>query len=119
MKIKYVEYGLANNFGNVIEVNENLRKYPELLEPILIHELSHTEEVFAMKDLMLDITATYNLNQRKLIKFMIKHPKSLTQLLPIYFSKTHGLVYDINSLLSYVMYITFILLGIFIGVILL
>ncbi len=118
MRIKYVKWGLANNFGDVIEINENLRHYPKLLQPILHHELSHTNEVFTMKDLMLDVTATHNLNQRKLMKFMIKHPKSLTQLLPIYFSRTRGLVYDINSILSYVMYITFVLVGIVIGVIL-
>ena len=119
MKIKYVKYGLANNFGDVIEVNENLRKYPELLKPILIHELNHTDKVFTLQDLTLDLTATHNINQRKLMKFMIKHPKSLTQLLPVYFSKNHGLVYDINLILSYVMYISLIVVGIILGVILL
>ena len=119
MKIKYVDYGLANNFGDVIEINKNLINYPELLQPILTHELNHTDKLFTLRDLALDITSTHNLSQRKLIKFMIKHPKSFTQLLPIYFSKSHGLVYDINLILSYVMYISLIIVGIILGVILL
>lgn len=120
MIIKYVKGGLANNFGDVIEINENLRKYPELLNPILRHELNHTlNPNFNVEDLMLDITATHNIDQRKLLKFMIKHPRSLTQFLPIYFQKSRGLVYDINSLLFYVMYISLVLLGIIIGAIIL
>jgi len=117
MKIEYVKWGLASNFGDVIELNENLRHYPELLNPILAHELGHTDKPFTMQDLMLDITSTHDINQKKLIKFMIKHPKSLTQLLPIYFSKSRGIVYDLNLILGYVMYICLILLGIVIGVI--
>lgn len=119
MEVKYVKGGLANNFGNVIEINENLRKYPELLQPILKHELSHTDKAFSMEDLMLDITATHNLDQRKLMKFMIKHPRSFTQLLPIYYSKDRGFVYDLNLSLSYVMYLTLVLLGIAMGVVIL
>ncbi len=114
--IVYVKGGLANNFGNVIEVNENLRHYPELLKPILAHELSHTNKAFSREDLMLDLTATHDIDQSKLIKFMMKHPRSFTQLLPIYFSKTRGLVYDINAILAYVMYISLVFLGIGIGV---
>lgn len=115
MNIRYVKWGLANNFGDVIELNENLKDYPELIKPILAHEVCHTDRFFTVEDLMLDITATHDLDQAKLIKFMLKHPRSLTQLLPVYYSPSRGFVYDVNAIIAYVMYLTFIFVGIVIG----
>lgn len=115
MEIKYVNGGIANNFGTYLEINKHLKKYPKLLNPLLRHELDHTDKTFTIEDIYLDLTASHNINQFDLMWFMIKHPRSFSQLLPLYYSKSRGWVYDINLCLTYVTFISFISLGIFIG----
>ncbi len=119
MEIKYVDGGLANNFGTYLEINKNLKKYPKLLNHLLIHELDHTDKTFTMEDIYLDLTASHNINQFDLMLFMVKHPKSFSQLLPFYYSKSKGWVYDINTCIIYGTFISLVSLGIFIGVTLL
>ena len=94
-KIVYVSHGIANNFGETIEVNVNLKKYPELLEPIIRHELRHSSSIgFTKKDLLLD-SEKLDLNYWQLTKFMFKHPKSFSQFFPFYINKGR-FIYDIN-----------------------
>jgi hypothetical protein len=100
IKISYVSSGLGNNFGDEIELNENLKKYPEIHDAILEHELSHTNKAFTLKDLKLDLCES-KINSFDIIKFMIKYPKSFSQLFPFYYSKKHGFVYDLNLILIY------------------
>lgn len=98
MQIKHVSTGIANRYDDVIEINEELQKYPRLYQQILRHELKHTDKKgFTKKDLMVDLTED-NIDQKELIKFMIKNPKSLTQILPVYI-KEKTLFYDLNMLL--------------------
>ena len=100
MEIREVSYGIANNFGTYIEVNKHLKEYPRLYYAILDHELSHTNKKgFTKEDFLLDISPS-NVNYLKLIVFMIRHPKSLTQFLPIYYQKKE-IVYDINMLIAW------------------
>ena len=111
-RIEYVDWGLANNFGNIIELNRNLVNYPELFNPILRHELEHTDKFFTWHDLKHDLSSSYKVNQFQLIKFMLKHPKSFTQLLPVYwqYSKKR-IVYDINLLIIYATFASTIILA--------
>lgn len=99
MEIRYVPFGIANNFGEYIEVNENLKKYPKLHDAILRHELSHTNiPGFTLKDFMLDMSAPQKISNKQLISFMIHHPRAMKQFLPIY--KQEGTIfYDINMLI--------------------
>lgn len=99
IEIKYTDYGIGNNFGEVIELNRNLLYYPKLYKAVLNHELSHTNNSFTLKDLKLDLVQ--NVNSLEMLKFMLKYPKSFTQLLPFYYSRKHGFVYDINLILIY------------------
>jgi len=103
MKIKYVDFGIANNFGSFIEINRNLKKYPHLLKPILKHELSHTNKFFSLKDFKLDFYEDSEINIFDMLKFMFKHPKSFSQVLPVYWTKKKGFVYDINLIVMYLM----------------
>ena len=105
MRINYVSNGLGNNFGDEIELNENLKKYPELHKIILDHELQHTNEAFTFKDLALDLGES-RVNRLDLFRFMIKHPRSFSQFLPIYWSRKHGFIYDINLCLIYIFFIS-------------
>lgn len=95
--IIYVKHGIANRFDSHIELNENLKKYPKLHDSILRHELSHTDEKkFNKKDLIVDLGESA-VDNRELIKFMFKHPKTFIQILPFY--KINGkIVYDLNMM---------------------
>lgn len=100
MEVKYVPYGIANNFGTHIELNENLPKYPNLHAPILAHELSHTQEKgFTKEDLLVDIRPV-KLSYSELLKFMIKYPKTMVQFLPFYISN-NTFIYDINMCITW------------------
>jgi len=110
--VKYTKWGLANRFDDSIELNENLKKYPKLHAQLLKHELEHTNEKFTMKDLKHDLSSGEEVNQGSLMMFMLKHPKSLTQVLPFYYSlKRKQLVYDLNLLLIYSLSFGIILSG--------
>lgn len=98
--IKYTKWGIANNFGDHIELNESLKLYPRLHEAILNHELSHTDKPFSKKDLMLDLGES-KVKTWDMILFIAKNPRSITQFLPFYWTKEYGLVYDINLILLY------------------
>lgn len=81
--IIYTKKGLANNFGEWIEINEKLKK-PEnvdLLEEVLEHELSHTDKT-TIKDLLMDIKPSKK--PKKLWKFILKNPDTWYQFLPFY-----------------------------------
>ena len=95
MEIRYVDYGVANNFGDYIEINKNLKQYPKLHYPILQHELRHSKGGF-MNDVNNDFFKKVGYNTWDYLKFMITHPKSWTQWLPFYYTRSKGFVYDIN-----------------------
>jgi len=114
LDIQYVETGLGNNFGTHIELNKNLKEYPKLHDAILNHELRHTDKLFTWKDLKNDLTEN-NVNSFEVLKFMLKYPKSFTQVLPFYFSKKHGFVYDINLIFIYLVCIGIIGVALFIS----
>lgn len=95
MEVRYVETGLANNFGDYIEVNEHLKGYPELHDAILKHEFSHTNSPgFNKQDFLLDL-APSKVDLWKLFKFMCIYPKTFLQFVPFYLHKGK-LIYDIN-----------------------
>lgn len=110
MEITYTKWNLANRFDNHIELNENLKKYPDLHSQILSHELGHTDaQGFTMKDFKHDLSSQ-DLNYRQLIIFMLKHPRCLTQFFPFYYSsKRHQFVYDLNLLIIYSVFFMIIL----------
>lgn len=113
--IEYVENSIANNFGDTIELNRNLLKYPELHEQVLEHELGHSDKPgFTKHDLDHDLKAS-KINQWELMKFMFRHPKAFMQLLPIYYTQKRGWVYDINLSLVYAFLIVIIVGGVMIG----
>ncbi|KKM63716.1 hypothetical protein LCGC14_1508710 [marine sediment metagenome] len=116
MKIEYVNHSIANNFGSYIEINKHLRKYPELLNPILEHELSHTEKAWSVKDFKLDFFSDNKINHWNLFKFMLKYPKSFYQVLPVLYSVEKGISVDINLLIMYLTMLIVFILTIYFGV---
>ncbi len=116
MEIRYVNHSIANRFDGYVEINKNLKKYPELLEPILKHELGHTDEVFKWKDFKHDFFSNNKVNNWQLLKFMFKYPKSFLQLSPILYSKKKGFIIDINLFIMYFVMVTMFGLTIYFGV---
>ena len=76
MKINHVNYGIGNVIKGEIYINKHLKKYPDLYNQVLQHEIKHT------KGENPDIKEVPKL---KLIWFMILHPKSWVQLSPIWY----------------------------------
>lgn len=104
VEIQYVKWGLANRFSNpdCIELNVALKTNPKLHDAILKHELGHRKDNTFRQDFVHDLTPINRLSQKDLIVFMIKHPRTITQLLPFYWSpRRKELVYDINMLIIY------------------
>jgi hypothetical protein len=104
MKIEFVDYGIANNFGNRIELNRNLIWHPSLLHRILKHELSHSKGNYSIKDLILDLTSNHSeldkISSWEIFKFSLENPKAFIQLSPIYPSKGKW-YWDISRLICY------------------
>lgn len=96
-----VNHGIANRFADCIEVNKYLPDYPDLYYPIIKHELEHTDKTFSLRDFKHDLNSESKINRIQLLKFMFKHPKSFTQILPIYYTKRRKFVVDINLLIVY------------------
>lgn len=107
-----VNHGVANRFSDCIEVNKHLIDYPDLYRPIIKHELEHTDNFWTFKDFFHDINAESKINRIQLLKFMFKHPKSFTQIMPIYYCKRRKFVVDLNLSIVYLI-LGFIGLGIY------
>ena len=116
MKIVEVNHSIANRFKGYIEVNKNLKKYPKLFKGVIEHEMSHTDEAFTWKDFKLDFTSDSKVNNWELMKFMLKHPRSFSQLLPVLYSKKTGIVIDINLMVMYLIMILILTLALVAGV---
>lgn len=116
MKIIEVNHSIANRYDGYIEINKHLKNYPNLYNPILKHELSHTNKAWSLHDFKLDFFSNSHVDYWSLMKFMFKHPASLLQLSPILYSKKKGFVLDINLLIMFIMFILIFTLTIMFGV---
>lgn len=104
LKIIEVNSGIANNFGTHIEINKNLKKYPELYKKVLGHELEHTDKLFSYQDFKIDLLSSSEIDNMELLQFIKNHPKAITQFMPLWYSKTNGFYYDINMMIAYVIF---------------
>ena len=105
-RIRWVNYGVANTFSyhykdkayKIIEMNKKLIDEPKLFYPILFHELGHTKKIFSQDDFIRDFSWTNlkSLPNLAIIGFMFKNPEAFVQALPVYYTKRHGIVLDIN-----------------------
>ncbi len=107
--IRECEWGVANHFGDFIEIHKDLKKYPKLRIQILRHELQHTDKIFSLYDLKHDLKA--KVDKKALYHFMIRRPKTWIQFLPLYYQKNKGWVWDLNLILGYVLFIIIVVGG--------
>jgi len=120
LKIIHRSYGIADRYDNgTIEINKNLEKYPELKSAIIRHEIKHTNNPrFNKKDFLHDLEAPEQLKLFTLIKFIFKHPLSLVQFLPAYYTRKKGLVLDLNLIVIYSVVLSVLSTGIVLGFVL-
>ncbi len=116
MKIIEVNHSIANRFNGYIEINENLKKYPNLYKPILKHELDHTNKLWSLHDFKLDMISNTGVNYWNLLKFMFRYPRSFLQLSPLLYSKKRGFIFDINLFIMYGVFILIFMTTIYMGV---
>jgi len=114
-EIKLVDFGIANNYHDCIEIHKDLPKFPKLYDAIMQHEKGH-EGLNFREDFKLDINNVPGLDYGELRNFMYSRPKTWLQFLPIWKHPTRGWIYDKVHLLIYGILITSILLIIVFGV---
>ena len=103
-------YGIADRYPDgTIEINKHLDDYPDLKMAIIQHEIDHTDNPkFNRRDLIHDITTVDQYSQWRMAMFIIRHPFSLVQLLPIYYTKRRGLIVDLNTLFMWGVLLTLV-----------
>jgi len=109
IKIRYIDYGIGyfctDNGKSWIEINRNLKKYTELFQNVLEHEMGH--DTGKRMDFLHDLKYHFNpLMQLKLFQFSLRHPRAFLSNSPLVFDKK-GV--GIN-------WFMFALLGIFAGI---
>jgi len=105
MEIIYTNSGLANNFGNFLELNRNLKKYPKFHAEVLEHELGHGE---GKNNFWHDLKDSFSLLSVKVFLFSLRHPGALRDLSP-FVRSTKG-VYHKDKPMLY-LYSSFLLLS--------
>ena len=105
-KVKYIDHSIGYRIGNIIYINKNLLKYPDFATKVIKHELEHTGK-FSKHDFFIDFRDS---NLWDNLKFIIRHPKALRQLIP--FGKAEGVwYYDLTYIIQYIiLLILFILI---------
>ena len=102
VEIIYTRWNLANRFGDVIELNEALKENSKMRTSILEHELAHKKTNTFKQDLAHDLRPIGKVSQWEILLFMIRHPRTLTQIFPFYYSPSKKeFIYDLNMLLIY------------------
>lgn len=112
LKIKYVSYGLANNFEGHIELHKDLLFYKDLHDYILDHEKHHTSKLCSYKDLKNDL----NINFKKVFKiffFVLKRPSTWIDFIPLRIQRKHLLI-DFNMIFLYIVLISILVISLII-----
>ncbi len=119
-KLKIISrgYGIADRFEDgTIELNRHLDKYPELKRALIQHEVKHTNNPKLNKhDFIHDLSTQDQIRTWDMIRFMVRHPFSLVQFLPLYYTKERGLVKDKNLMVIYSFFLVIGVIAIYFGV---
>jgi len=115
MKIKEVNIGIANYYGDVIEIHEDLKYFPNLYKRVLEHEFRHGEidekQLSNLEHFKLDFKPSNIQVATELFLFMYKRPRTWVQILPLYYTKERGIIYD-TSWISTWLFISLIIGGV-------
>lgn len=90
MKIKSTNFGIAYRYGNTIELNPILNKYPKYKKEVLKHEMEHKPNT--KMDFWHDFKAMFN-SSKEGTKFFLENPiPCLQSLAPVWFD--NGMQYN-------------------------
>jgi len=106
LKVKYVNKGIANFFGNYVEINIALKGNKKLRDYIIKHELGHSEKFDLLHEFKIDWKIIPSL-----IWFILKHPSTWRDFSPIQF-RDKKIIYDLNLSILYAILISLIILAI-------
>lgn len=109
--VEYINHSIGINFGDVIQLNKNLKKYPYLHNKVLKHEVEHTSNPrFTWYDFKHDYL-TFDIRFGfLLILFCLWHPLALLQYFPLRYRKK-TIFYDANLIVLYCGGIIFIFIA--------
>jgi len=94
-EVIYTDWGVANTYSDgTIELHKDLQlpKYTALREAILKHEQAHSFDKGFWYNVKVELTET--VGTFSLLRFMVSRPKTWRQVLPLYWTKKRGIVYD-------------------------
>ena len=101
IKIIYNNKGLANYYGDYIEINKNLKYNKPLRDYIIIHELEHSKKFDLSHDFNDGIGLIFNPKMfLKILLFYIRNPSTWIDLSPVQI-KNRKIVYDLNLSILY------------------
>jgi hypothetical protein len=105
--IQEINYGIASRIGDDIFINKKIASFDKgLYDALIEHEQNHTSG-YTLQDVKMDITNKQLKNIKdKYYKFILTHPSSWIEFLPIQFVKGNMII---NPTLL-IMYILFTLL---------
>lgn len=95
IKVIYSNTGIANYFGDYIEINKRLKQDKFLRDYIIKHELGHSDKFDIKHDIGINPFVFV-----RLMKFIIKNPSTWIDFLPIQF-KHKKIVFDLNVTILY------------------
>ena len=83
LNIVKINYAIAFRIGNIVYLNKNLDKYPELKKAIINHESEHTDG-FGLSDIMTDLKGKHlGKVKKQYYKFLFTEKRAWHQLIPI------------------------------------
>jgi len=85
IKVVQVDYGIASNYGDFIEINRKLDSYPKLKNKILAHEYRHTSGKYTMDDFKNDFQSQQS-TFFETIKFCLTNKEGIINYLPWMYS---------------------------------
>lgn len=100
IKVFYCSKGLANFYGDYIEINKKLKYNKKVRDYIIKHELGHSKEFDLGHEFQIDWKI-----MPSLLFFFFTTPSTWIDLLPIQF-KDGQIIYDINLVFMYLFLIT-------------
>lgn len=85
LPIVEVDYGVASNYGNLIELNKNLKLYPELRKKLIEHERRHSSGRYDKKDFFNDFKSK-NSTFFEVLRFCSRNKEGFVNFMPFMYS---------------------------------
>lgn len=105
IKILYKRYGLANFFGNYIEINEKLKDKKKIRDYIIHHELGHKKEFDLLHEFKIDWKVLPSI-----LWFVLTTPSSWIDFSPIQY-RDKKIIYDVNLSILYALVIILLVIA--------